>query len=79
MSELPQPVTTDHLYMAAILIQLQKISNSLDGVTNALQQLNNAAMQKQPIQVQLDAMRLSEAIEDAHDKRMKKPIKTVRT
>lgn len=75
MSELPQPITSDQLYMAAILIQLQTIANSLDSVTNALQQLTNAAMQKQPIQVQLDAMRLADAIEAAQAKRVKQPIK----
>jgi len=73
--ELPQPITETHIYLAAILVQLQKISNSLDGVTNALQQLNNAAMQKQPIQVQLDAMRLADAIDQAQAKRVKQPMK----
>lgn len=70
MSELPQPVTTDHLYMAAILIQLQKISNALEDVARVL-----ATVQKPSIQVQLDTARLVDAIEAAQNKRSKSQMK----
>lgn len=65
MSDLPQPINTVDFYLAAVLIQLQKISNSLELVANELQRLQSVATQKPSIQVQLDTARLAEAITKA--------------
>lgn len=64
-SNLPQPINTVDFYLAAVLIQLQKISNSLELVANELQRLQSVATQKPSIQVQLDTARLAEAINKA--------------
>lgn len=61
-SNLPQPINTVDFYLAAVLIQLQKISNNLELVANELQRLQSVATQKPSIQVQLDTARLAEAI-----------------
>lgn len=72
---LPNPVTNTDVYLSAVLNALIEVNERLERVENELQQLNNAATQKQPIQVQLDAMRLSEYIETAQNKRTKTQLK----
>jgi hypothetical protein len=57
-----QPLNNTEVYLAAVLEVLFEIKSEL-------RQLNQSATQKQPIQVQLDAMRLSEANDQAHEKR----------
>lgn len=75
MSETLQPLNRTEEYLAAVLDALITIKNGLIDVESELQKLNQSATQKQPIQVQLDAMRLSEAIDAATQKRAKSQIK----
>lgn len=75
MSETLQPLNRTEEYLAAVLKELIKVNSSLIQVASELQQLTHAATQKQPIQVQLDAMRLSEAIDAAQAKRVKSQMK----
>lgn len=75
MINLPQPVTNTDVYLAAVLDALIDVNERLARVEIELQNLNKAATQKQPIQVQLDAIRLSEAIDAAQAKRTKSQMK----
>jgi hypothetical protein len=75
VSEILQPLNRTEEFLAAVLKELIKVNSSLIQVASELQKLNQSATQKQPIQVQLDAMRLSEAIDAAQAKRAKSQMK----